>query len=114
MIFCIVVKPWQTQEELEKYVKQGKKSARAINRARILLLANEGKIDDEIINALSVCRTAVYKMRKKFTESRFDTIVELLTENIDVYLLNKSIDDVDKRIEELERKKKELEINENQ
>src|SRR3989304_6273079 len=38
------------KEELEKYVKQGKKSARAINRARVLLLANEEKSDDEIIN----------------------------------------------------------------
>ncbi|MDN3512687.1 MAG: hypothetical protein QY310_01005 [Candidatus Jettenia sp. CY-1] len=54
------------------YIKQGKKSARAINRTRILLLANEGKID--------VCRIAVYKMRKKFTQSKFDTIVELLQE----------------------------------
>jgi len=33
------------KEELEKYVKQGKKSARAINRARVLLLANEEKSD---------------------------------------------------------------------
>lgn len=68
------------REELETYVKQGKKSARAINRARILLLANEDKIDDEIISALGVCRTAVYKMRKKFMQSKFDTIVELLQE----------------------------------
>lgn len=68
------------REELETYVKQGKKSARAINRARILLLSNEGKIDDEIISVLGVCRTAIYKMRKKFTQSKFDTIVELLQE----------------------------------
>ncbi|GIL19374.1 MAG: hypothetical protein BroJett041_04880 [Candidatus Jettenia caeni] len=68
------------REELETYVKQGRKSARAINRARILLLSNEGKIDDEIISALGVCRTAIYKMRKKFTQSKFDTIVELLQE----------------------------------
>ncbi|TLD40195.1 MAG: Transposase [Candidatus Jettenia ecosi] len=68
------------QEELETYVRQGKKSARAINRACILLLANEGKIDDEIISALGVCRTVVYKMRKKFTESKFDIIGELLQE----------------------------------
>src|SRR3989337_1169513 len=51
------------KEELEKYVKQGKKSARAINRARVLLLANEEKSDGEIINALGVCRSAICKLR---------------------------------------------------
>lgn len=70
----------RAKEELEKYVKQGKKSARSINRARILLLANEEKSDDEIINALGVCRSAVCKLRKKFNKSKFSNIVELLQE----------------------------------
>jgi len=40
------------REQLETYVTQGKKSARAINRARILLLADEQHSDDEIVDTL--------------------------------------------------------------
>jgi len=36
----------EEREQLDTYVKQGKKSARAINRARILLLADEQYSDN--------------------------------------------------------------------
>jgi hypothetical protein len=38
----------EERQQLQQYVKQGKKSARAINRARILLLADEQQTDEEI------------------------------------------------------------------
>lgn len=38
----------QEQEQLETFVKQGKKSARAITRARILLFADAQKCDEDI------------------------------------------------------------------
>ncbi len=38
----------EERQQLQKYVKQGKKSARAINRARILLLADAQQTDEEI------------------------------------------------------------------
>ena len=36
------------RQQLQKYVKQGKKSARAMNRARIVWLADEQQTDEEI------------------------------------------------------------------
>jgi len=38
----------EEREQLDTYVKQGKKSARSINRARILLLADEQYSDKDI------------------------------------------------------------------
>ena len=38
----------EERQQLQKYVKQGKKSARAINRARILWLADAQQTDEEI------------------------------------------------------------------
>jgi hypothetical protein len=39
----------QERRELERYVKRGKPAARAVTRARILLLADEGYRDEEIM-----------------------------------------------------------------
>ena len=38
----------EERQQLQKYVKQGKKSARAMNRARILLVADEPQTDAAI------------------------------------------------------------------
>jgi putative transposase len=40
------------REELKRYLRKGKSSARSLTRARILLLADEGRDDEEIIEAL--------------------------------------------------------------
>jgi hypothetical protein len=37
------------RQQLERYVKQGKPAARAVTRARILLLADEHYSDEEIM-----------------------------------------------------------------
>ena len=68
------------RELLERYVKQGKKSARAINRARILLLADEEQSDEEIMETLGISRQSVYKVCKRYHESKSKNIVELLKE----------------------------------
>jgi transposase len=54
------------RQQLQKYVKQGKKSARAVNRARILLLADEQQTDEEITKVLGVNRTTIYRVRKEY------------------------------------------------
>lgn len=54
------------RQQLQKYVKQGKKSARAMNRARILLLADEQQTDEEITKVLGVNRTTIYRVRKEY------------------------------------------------
>jgi transposase len=69
------------REQLETYVKQGKKSARAINRARILLLADEQHNDEEIMETLGVSRQTVHKVRKKYQQRQGKNILDLLQEN---------------------------------
>jgi putative transposase len=65
---------------LEGYVKQGKRSARAITRARVLLLADEQYSDDDIIETLGVSRRTVCSLRKKYTVRRGQPILALLHE----------------------------------
>lgn len=54
------------REELEQYVKQGKKSARAINRARILLLSDAQKPEKEIIELLDISRGTIFNTRNRY------------------------------------------------
>ena len=51
-----------------------------INRARILLLADEQHSDEEIIDLLGISRQTVYNMRKKSQQSQGCDIVTLLQE----------------------------------
>jgi transposase-like protein len=53
-------------ESLSTSVTRGQKSAREINRARILLLANDGRKDQDIAKVLGVSRVTIYNMRKKY------------------------------------------------
>ena len=50
--------------QLHQYVQGGHKSARAITRARILLLAEEHMSDEDIIDPLGVDRKTIYRVRK--------------------------------------------------
>lgn len=54
--------------QLRRYVQGGHKSARAINRARILLFADLGMTDDEIADTLGVGLATVYRIRKRYHE----------------------------------------------
>jgi len=65
---------------LEKFVAQGKKSARAITRARILLLADEGRKDRELTAILGVSRGTVYNVRKRYQRQAHAHILDLLQE----------------------------------
>ncbi len=64
-----------TKEErpyLLDYIKSGKHSARKLNRARILLLADEGKTDSEISKALHTGTATVQRTRQRFVEGNLD------------------------------------------
>jgi transposase len=65
---------------LEKFVAQGKKSARAITRARLLLLADEGRKDRELTAILGVSRGTVYNVRKRYQRQAHAHILDLLHE----------------------------------
>jgi transposase len=70
-----------TQDErdaLETFIRQGKKSARAINRARILLFADAGKNATDIAKLLGLSRATVYNVRKTYRQSAPEHIVDFL------------------------------------
>ena len=51
---------------LRDFVKKGRKSARELTRARILLLVNQQKGDTEIAETLDVGRNTVWRTKKKY------------------------------------------------
>ena len=64
-----------TKEErthLLDFIKSGKHSARKLNRARILLLADEGKADSEIAGALHTGTATVSRTRQRFVEGNLE------------------------------------------
>ena len=58
----------QERGELLGLTRKGKNSARKVKRAHILLLADKGKTDEEIAEALSVGQATVARIRQKFVE----------------------------------------------
>jgi putative transposase len=53
---------------LLRFVKKGRKSARELTRARILLLANQQKRDTEIAEILGVGKNTVWRIKKRYRE----------------------------------------------
>jgi transposase len=53
-------------------IKSGERSARKLNRARILLLADEGKADSEIAAALHTGTATVQRTRQRFVEGNLE------------------------------------------
>jgi transposase len=54
------------RHELEMFVTRGKKSAREITRARILLLTQEGRHVTDIAQTLGVSRGTIYNVYKRY------------------------------------------------
>jgi len=63
---------------LKDFVKKGRKSARELTRARILLQANQQKGDTEIAEILGVGRNTVWRTKKRYRE---EGLQSALTEN---------------------------------
>jgi len=57
---------------LLRFIKSGKHPARKINRARILLLADEGRTDQEISKALHTSISTVQRTRQRFVEGNLE------------------------------------------
>jgi transposase len=68
------------RRELELYVTHGQRAARAVTRARILLLADEYYSDEEIMEGLGVSRPTVAKMRRKYQGHKGGPVLELWQE----------------------------------
>lgn len=56
----------EERKELQYLVESGRRLAKKITRARILLLADTGKTDKEIAESLQICIATVQKVRKRF------------------------------------------------
>lgn len=54
---------------LRDFVNKGRKSARELTRARILLLANQQKGDTEIAEILDIGRNTVWRTKKRYCEA---------------------------------------------
>ncbi|MDN5310598.1 MAG: hypothetical protein PWP14_1992 [Methanolobus sp.] len=63
-------------QNLKEFVKKGQKDAREITRARILLLANKGKTDTEIVELLDVGRNTVGRIKKRCLEGGLQSALE--------------------------------------
>jgi putative transposase len=68
------------RDVLEQFVAHGTKSARAIHRARILLLLDAGRREKELPTLLGVSRGTIYNVRKKYMQKEYEPILDVLHE----------------------------------
>ena len=69
------------RQELERFVTRGKKSAREMTRARILLLTQDGRQVTDIARTLGVSRGTIYNVYKRYQPKKTRTpLVEVLEE----------------------------------
>ena len=61
---------------LFQFIKSGERSARKINRARILLLADEGRKDRDIAASLHTSTSTVERTRRRFVEENLGALKE--------------------------------------
>lgn len=64
------------RKQLLALVRKGKEAARVINRARVLLLAHDGKPDNEIIQTLLVSRQMIYNLRHRFQNEALNVLYD--------------------------------------
>jgi transposase len=64
------------REVLERYTRRGKTEARLSQRARIVLLAADGKPTQDIASTVGVTAGTVSKWRKRFAEKRLDGLLD--------------------------------------
>jgi len=55
----------EERKELKRYLRKGKSPARSLTRARILILADEGRDDQEIAEILKVSKSTVSRIRTR-------------------------------------------------
>lgn len=60
------------RDELLRFISSGKASARKLTRARILLKADEGLKDADIVAAINTSRPTVERTRKRFVEGNLE------------------------------------------
>jgi len=66
----------EEREFLHQFVKTGTKKARAIARANVLLLVDEGCSNDEISKLAKVHRQSIWRTKKRYLEEGLDSALE--------------------------------------
>jgi transposase len=66
------------EQFLKQYVSQGQKNAREMNRARILLLANDGLKIKEIEQVLGVSSATICNVRNNYNQQAHAHILEVI------------------------------------
>ena len=64
------------RSELRSLIRKGTTSARALSRARVLLLADEGRTDAHIAANVHVGTTTVERLRRRFVEEGLDATLQ--------------------------------------
>jgi transposase len=64
------------RNELLSIVRKGTNSARVINHARILLMAEKGDLNKDIARALSITVMPVYAVRRRFQTEALDALYD--------------------------------------
>jgi putative transposase len=70
----------EERDLVEKFVAHGRKSARAINRARILLLLDEERSEKDVTTLLGVSRGTLHNVRTKYLHKADEHILDILHE----------------------------------
>lgn len=72
--YCVKLSEHERQN-LQKIVESGKDKARKITRCRILLLADKGKTDQEISDALGVCLATIFNIRRRYSKQELERAI---------------------------------------
>lgn len=71
----VQLKP-KERKALKELVSKGSEKVRKITRCRILLLADEGKTDTQIIEALDVARNTIRQVRSRYVHEGLKAAIE--------------------------------------
>jgi len=65
----------EDRDYLTQFIRRGKASARSLARARILLMADEGYSNKEIVEVIKVSRPTVNHIRKRYSQEGLDSAI---------------------------------------
>jgi transposase len=65
----------EDRESLNQFIRHGKASARSLARARVLLMADEGYSNKEIVEILKISRPTVNQIRKRYCQEGLDSAI---------------------------------------
>jgi len=65
----------EDREYLNQFIGHGRASVRSVTRARILLMADEGYSNKDIVKVLKITRPTVNRTRKRYCEEGLDSAI---------------------------------------